>query len=144
MSTTELQEEAHSHGGGKKEVIKVTIILTVITIVELILGFMMMDWAEGSFKRDFVKGVIIILMISKAYYIVGYFMHLIHENKIMKRLIMIPLLLFVWFIIAFLADGHSYLELRKKYDPYSVEMNEKKLPVDNQKEHQEHQEPAEQ
>lgn len=141
MSTTELHEEGQSHGGGKKEVIKVTIILTVITIIELILGFIMMDWAEGSFKRDFVKGVIIILMLAKAYYIVGYFMHLLHENKIMKRLILIPLTIFIWFIIAFLADGHSYLELRSKYDPYSVEMNERKLPIDEHKApHGEHEE----
>jgi len=135
MSTTELQEEGHSHGGGKKEVIKVTIILTVITLIELALGFMMMDWAEGTFKRDFVKGVIIILMLAKAYYIVGYFMHLLHENKIMKRLILIPLLLFVWFIIAFLADGRSYLNLRNKYDRYSVELSQQKAPVE--KEHRE-------
>ncbi len=115
----------------KKEVIKVTVILTVVTIIELIMGFIMMDWAEGSFKRHLFKGIIIILMLAKAYYIVAHFMHLGHENKIMKRLIVVPLLIFIWFIIAFLADGHSYLELRSKYDPYSVEMNEKVLPAEH-------------
>ena len=138
MSTTELHEgQVHPHSNGKKEVIRVTIILTVITIVELLLGFMMMNWEEGSFKRDFVKGVILILMLAKAYYIVAFFMHLIHENKAMKRLILVPLLIFVWFIVAFLADGNSYLKLRRKYDPYSIEMNERKVPV----EHQQHREP---
>lgn len=139
MSTTELHEEGHSHNSGKKEVIRVTIILTVITIVELILGFMMMNWPEGSFSRHLVKGIIIILMLSKAYYIVAYFMHLGHENKSMKRLIMIPLLLFVWFIIAFLADGHSYLELRNKYDPYSVELSHKAQPAEKHHEAEEQQ-----
>ncbi|MFT4203308.1 MAG: cytochrome C oxidase subunit IV family protein [Chitinophagaceae bacterium] len=141
MSTTELQKEVHAHSSGKKEVIRVTIILTVITIVELVLGFMMMDWEEGSFKRDFVKGVILILMVVKAYYIVAHFMHLLHENQILKRLILIPLLIFIWFIIAFLADGNSFLNLRQKYDPYSVEMSQKKAPAEEH--HEEHHEPAE-
>lgn len=121
-----LEEQRNS---ARKEVIKVTIILSVVTILELLIGFYMMRLEAGGFLHNFCKGTIIILMLLKAYYIVAHFMHLGHENKIMKRLILIPLSLFIWFIIAFLADGHSYLELRAKYDPYSVEMNEKKLPA---------------
>lgn len=133
MSTTELHEEGQSHNSGKKEVIKVTVILSVVTIIELIIGFMMMSMEPGGFGHNFSKGVIIVLMLLKAYYIVAHFMHLGHENSIMKKLVLIPLTIFIWFIIAFLADGHSYLELRSKYDPYSVEMNEKKLPIDEHK-----------
>lgn len=129
MSTTQIHDNAEARRSQRKEVINVTVILTVVTIVELLLGFWMMNWPEDSFKRHFVKGVIIILMLVKAYYIVAHFMHLGHENKVMKRLIILPLLIFVWFIIAFLADGHSYLELRSKYDPYSVEMNRQLKPA---------------
>lgn len=108
-------EEAHHVGGGKKEIIKVTIILTILTLVELALGFVMMDMEDG-FTKHFIKGLIIILMLVKAFYIVGYFMHLKHEVKNLIMTIVVPLLIFVWFIIAFLYDGNSYKDLRNTYD----------------------------
>jgi cytochrome c oxidase subunit IV len=105
----------------KKEVWRITLYLTILTIVELALGFIMMDWPEDSFKRHLVKGIIIILMVWKAFYIVGYFMHLKHEIRNMIMTIVIPLLLFVWFIIAFLSDGNSYRNLKNEYNPYYKE-----------------------
>src|ERR1700712_2607829 len=94
--------EHHEHsGGGTKEIIRVTIILTVLTIVELALGFLMMGMPEDSTSRHFVKGIILILMLAKAFYIVGYFMHLKHEIRNLIMTIVVPLFLFVWFIIAF-------------------------------------------
>ena len=76
----------HTHteqheGGGTKEIWKVTIILTVLTIIELGLGFWMMDMPLQSSLRLAVKGAIVILMMVKAFYIVAYFMHLKHEIK---------------------------------------------------------------
>ena len=67
-----------THGGGTSEIKKVTIILSVLTIIELALGF----WMIGMENKGLVlaiKGAIIILMLAKAFYIVGYFMHLKHE-----------------------------------------------------------------
>ena len=90
-------------------------------IIELALGFWMIDMEEGSFIKHFVKGVIVILMLAKAFYIVGYFMHLKHELRNMIMTIVVPLLLFVWFIIAFLADGDSYKNLKNNYDSYHKE-----------------------
>ncbi len=113
--------EEHS-GGGVKEIIKVTIILSVLTIVELILGFWMMG-IESSGMRLAIKGAIIILMLAKAFYIVGYFMHLKHEIKNLIMTIVVPLSLFVWFIIAFLYDGNSFRNLRNTYDPHFKEQS---------------------
>jgi cytochrome c oxidase subunit IV len=101
---------------GRREIWKVTIILSVLTIVELIFGFSMIGMEEG-FLRHFIKGVIIILMMAKAFYIVSYFMHLGHELRNMIMTIVVPLGLFVWFIIAFLYDGNSFKQLRNTYDP---------------------------
>lgn len=126
-STVEYHEH---HGGGTKEVIRVTIILTVLTIVELILGFAMMGMPEDGMTRHFIKGVILILMLAKAFYIVGYFMHLKHEIRNLIMTICIPLFLFVWFIIAFLYDGHSYNMNRNTYNPYYKVKSEQKAPVD--------------
>ncbi len=117
------------HGGGTKEIKRVTIILTVLTIVELALGYSMITMSEESTMRHFIKGIILILMLAKAFYIVGYFMHLRHEIRNLIMTICIPLFLFVWFIIAFLYDGKSYNNNRNTYTPYYKVHSEQKAPV---------------
>lgn len=113
----------------KKEVIRITVILSVITLIELALGFWLYlsHHGLGDFLVTLIKGVILILMLAKAFYIVAYFMHLKHELKNMIMTIVVPLLLFVWFIIAFLADGNSYKNLKNTYDPYHKEQSETKV-----------------
>lgn|SRR5574343_664076 len=117
--------EHHEHaGGGTKEIIRVTVILTVLTIVELIIGFWMIDIPLSSVGlRLALKGAIVILMMAKAFYIVAYFMHLKHEVKNLIMTIVVPLALFIWFIIAFLYDGNSFKNLRNTYDPYFKEQS---------------------
>jgi cytochrome c oxidase subunit IV len=118
----------HEHdSGGTKLIIRVTVILSVLTIVELALGFWMMG-VEGGFLRAAIKGTIIILMLAKAFYIVGYFMHLKHELMNLIMTIIVPLGLFVWFIIAFLADGYSYNNNRNTYNSYYKESSTRKAP----------------
>ncbi len=104
------------------EIKKVTILLSVLTIVELILGFWMIGISSASLRLA-IKGVIIILMMSKAFYIVAYFMHLKHEVKNLIMTIIVPLSLFVWFIGAFLWDGSSFKNLRNTYNPYFKEQS---------------------
>ena len=116
MSHTAHHEENHGTG----EIKKVTIILSVLTIVELILGFWMIDITSEALRLA-IKGTIIILMMAKAFYIVAYFMHLKHELKNLIMTIVVPLGLMVWFIIAFLYDGNSFRNLRNTYDPYFKE-----------------------
>jgi cytochrome c oxidase subunit 4 len=122
------------HGSGKNEVKRVTIILSVLTIVELLLGFWMMK-VDSPGLRLGIKGVIIILMLAKAFYIVAYFMHLGHELKNLIMTIVVPLLLFVWFIIAFLYDGDSYLKYRMENDRYKNEKSKEKAPAKHQQDH---------
>ncbi len=107
---------ADTHGGGSKEIRNVTIILSVLTLVELLLGFWMMDMSDG-FLKHVIKGVIVILMLAKAFYIVAYFMHLGHEIKNFIMTVGVPMGLFIWFIIAFLYDGNSFKNLRNEYEP---------------------------
>jgi cytochrome c oxidase subunit 4 len=119
--TAEHDEHA---GGGTKEIIKVTVILTVLTIVELVLGFWMIGIPldQTSFRLA-IKGTIVILMMAKAFYIVAYFMHLKHELKNLIMTIVVPLALFIWFIAAFLYDGNSFRNLRNTYDPHFKEQS---------------------
>ena len=64
-----------------------------------------------------IKGTIIILMLAKAFYIVSIFMHLGDEIRNLIMTIVVPLALFIWFIIAFLWDGNSWKNLRNEYRP---------------------------
>jgi cytochrome c oxidase subunit IV len=99
----------HEPGGDEfvKKVIKTTVLLSVITIIELGLGLLMYAVPMASALVLFIKGVIVILSLAKAFYIVGVFMHLGDELKNLIMTIVLPLLLFVWFIAAFLYEGNS-------------------------------------
>ncbi len=105
----------------KKRVIKTTIILSVLTVIELGFGFLMYatDFSHGF--DLFLKGIIIILSLAKAFYIVSIFMHLGDEIRNLIMTIVVPLLLFIWFILAFILDGKSYLNLRNTYDKHFQE-----------------------
>ena len=117
---SELKEVTYHHAPGGdetvKRIIRTTVILSVITIIELALGFVIYFMHKGGNPSAglilFIKGVIIILSLAKAFYIVAVFMHLGDEIKNLIMTIVVPLLLFVWFIAAFLWDGHSWLVLR--------------------------------
>jgi len=113
---------AEQDGGAIAEIKKVTIILSVLTIVELIMGFGMIGMQNKALVLA-IKGAIVILMMAKAFYIVAYFMHLKHEVKNLIMTIVVPLTLFIWFIVAFLADGNSFRNLRNTYNPYYKEQS---------------------
>ena len=117
---THPQHHDHVVGGGRKEIYRVTIILSVLTIIELALGYSMY-YITNTTTIHIIKGFILILMLAKAFYIVAYFMHLKHELRNMIMTIVVPLALFVWFIIAFLSDGDSFNNLKNKYNFYYKE-----------------------
>jgi cytochrome c oxidase subunit IV len=118
----------NEHSGNKNEVRNVTIILSVLTLVELALGYMMYKWvSDPGFLRNFIKGTIIILMLAKAYYIVSYFMHLGHEVRNLIMTIVVPLALFIWFIIAFLYEGNSFRNNQQTYDAFKKSRSETKV-----------------
>jgi cytochrome c oxidase subunit IV len=109
----------------KKRVRKTTILLSVITVIELAIGLSIYTIHKGENPSHLLvlmfKGVVCILTIAKAYYIVSVFMHLGDEIRNMIMTIVVPLLLFVWFIAAFIIDGNSYKNLRNTYDPHFKE-----------------------
>lgn len=108
----------HEPSEGTKRIWKTFWLLLGITVVELALG-MSMYLLHGSIGTGlilFIKGVIVILSLAKAFYIVSIFMHLGDELRNMIMTIVVPLMLFVWFIGAFLWDGNSYRTKRNRYD----------------------------
>ncbi|MEP6844638.1 MAG: cytochrome C oxidase subunit IV family protein [Panacibacter sp.] len=148
-STSAVLHQDHNVGGGTKEIWKVTFILTVLTVVELIFGYGLYKLWFGNhdeFLAHFIKGVIIVLMLAKAFYIVGYFMHLKHEIRNLIMTVVVPLILFVWFIIAFLYEGNSYHNLKNSYNGYykekgTIQMEKKEHGAEEHKDEEKKQEP---
>lgn len=109
----------------KKRVRKTTILLSVLTVIELAIGLAIYNIHKGENPSELLilmfKGVVCILTLAKAYYIVSVFMHLGDEIRNMIMTIVVPLLLFVWFIIAFIYEGNSYKNLRNTYDKHFKE-----------------------
>ena len=115
----------HHPPQGTKRIWKTFWVLLIITIIELGLGLLMYAVHFPDVVNLIIKGVIIILSLAKAFYIVSIFMHLGDELRNMIMTIVVPLLLFVWFIGAFLWDGNSFRTLRNTYDPYYQEQTTK-------------------
>ena len=104
------------HTGGTKRIWRVFWLLSALTIVELALGLLIYNIHKGANPNATLvlafKGMVCILTLAKAYYIVSVFMHLGDEIRNMIMTIVVPLCLFIWFIIAFLWDGNSWKDLR--------------------------------
>ena len=102
------------HSGGTSRIWKIFWVLSALTIIELALGYFL--YLKHGQLSEFIvlstKCVIGILTLAKAYYIVSVFMHLGDEVRNLIMTIVVPLVLFVWFIIAFLYDGNSWKNLR--------------------------------
>ena len=95
---------AHSEEAGKvirKKVLKVTVLLTLITAVEIVMGVV---WGKSlaqtaPAKWEVIKWIYIVLTIIKAGYIVMVFMHLGEERKNMKQMILVPYVAFMIYLI---------------------------------------------
>ncbi|MCP9749609.1 cytochrome C oxidase subunit IV family protein [Ferruginibacter sp. HRS2-29] len=107
---------APDHSGGTKAIWRTFIILSVLTVIELIIGLAIYNIHKGEHPNATLvlgfKGMVCILTLAKAYYIVSVFMHLGSEVRNFIMTIIVPLALFIWFIIAFLWDGESWKNLR--------------------------------
>jgi|TARA_R110000737_G_scaffold50259_1_gene71226 cytochrome c oxidase subunit 4 len=89
----------HSEEQGKvlrKKIWKVTAILTIVTVVEVMLGAFI---KQGSGVWPYVKWTFVLLTLLKAGYIVLSFMHLGDERKVMKYVILIPYFIFMVYLI---------------------------------------------
>ncbi len=90
-----------------KRIWKVFWILLVITVAEVIVGMQF----SHALPKGLVNFFFLALTILKAGYIVSIFMHLGDEFRGFIATVLIPLFLFIWFIIAFLADGFFWLRM---------------------------------
>ncbi len=80
-------------------------ILGIVTAVEFVIAFTM---GHGPLKTAIFVG----LTIVKAGYIVGEFMHLRYEVKVLFWSILIPLTFIAWMLVAFIYEGMSIAGVR--------------------------------
>ncbi len=79
-------------------------ILGAITALEFAVAFTM---GHGPLKT----AIFVAMTIVKAAYIVGEFMHLRYEVKILLWSILIPMIFVVWMLVAFVYEGMKFSEI---------------------------------
>lgn len=90
----------HSEEDGKKirkKLYFVTVLLTVITIIEIFMGVAFKR--NGTYPWEAIKLIFVILTLVKAAYIVLVFMHLGDERKNLKYVVLLPYALFILYLL---------------------------------------------
>ena len=85
-----------------KKLLTVALILGVITAIEFAVAFLV-----PHEMKDVRVWTFILMTIVKAAYIVGEFMHLRHEAKVLMWSILIPIVFIVWMLVAFVYEGFA-------------------------------------
>ncbi|TVR80441.1 MAG: hypothetical protein EA409_08405 [Saprospirales bacterium] len=108
---------AHDYETAKKVVLKGLILLALVTVAEVFIALLGKGHIISGFylPRWFIYLAMIGLSVYKAYFIMGEFMHLRYEVKGLVSSILLPFLLLVWAIIAFLWDGSHWGQQREDY-----------------------------
>ncbi len=88
-----------------KKIWRVFWLLLIVTVVEVVMGM----FFSHSMPKWLVITLFLAMTLYKAGYIVAVFMHLGDEVKRFLVTVLIPLTLFIWIVIAFLADGAFWL-----------------------------------
>lgn len=107
------ENATHSEEEGvkiRRNIWKVTAILTALTIVEVMMGIYFKR--SETFTWEAIKWSFIALTLVKAGYIVMVFMHLGDERKNLRRIILVPYAIFIAYLIFIaLSEGLSHFEL---------------------------------
>jgi cytochrome c oxidase subunit IV len=85
-----------------KKLWTVALILLVVTILEFTVAFTVPHEMHTTRVWTFI-----LMTIVKAAYIVGEFMHLRHEAKVLIWSILIPMVFVIWMLVAFVYEGIS-------------------------------------
>jgi cytochrome c oxidase subunit 4 len=116
ISSAQVIQHQQDDNAQVKKIWKTFWLLLFLTLTELGIGLTIYTIHKGANPNHTLvlmfKGLVCILTLAKAFYIVSIFMHLGDEIKNLIMTIIVPLLLFVWFITAFLWDGNAWKNLR--------------------------------
>ncbi len=103
-------EHGHNEHAGlsKAKIWQVFFYLLGITALEFFIALVLVE--KGIVPQGIANFTYIVLTLLKAYYIVGYFMHLKFENVTLITSIVVSLIFIVYLIVLMLTEG-SYLQL---------------------------------
>lgn len=85
---------------------KTTAILTIVTFVEVAVAVLI------EMPYSILAAFVSIVSLIKAYYIMNVFMHVGHETKAFKFVILFPFLFLVWGFVSFSLEGLSHAGMR--------------------------------
>lgn len=102
----------------KKIVLKTIILLGFITIVEVVVALLGKGYIIDGFHLPVWLMVLLMIALSltKAIYIIFEFMHMKYEVPGLVRSVLLPVLLLVWGVIAFLYEGNDWGNRRDLID----------------------------
>jgi len=96
---------------GKKDIMTTTIILSIVTIVEVLGSIAYENLVEST--RLPLMIFVTLASVIKAYFIMKVFMHVGHENKGFIFTLLTPFCFLIWAIIAFSAEGTHIHAMRQ-------------------------------
>lgn len=104
----------HSDEAGKKirkKIWFVTILLSLITIIEVVVGILLPKHVLGADSTAWlsIKIFYIVLTLVKAGYIILVFMHLGEERKSLKYMILVPYIIFIIYTMFILFVEGAYV-----------------------------------
>ena len=107
---------AHHHESNTKRIWQVFAILSVVTIVEVVLGIIRPDFLTHTslVGMHLLNWIFIILTLYKAYYIAWAFMHMEQETKGLRRAVVWSgVFLAIYLIFILLTEGDYIYEVYK-------------------------------
>ena len=101
---------SHDYTGAKKIALKTIIILAVVTVIEVLIALTGKGYIiEGYHAPKVIMNSLMIGMsLYKAYLIVFEFMHMKYEARGLMMSVLLPIVLLVWAVIAFLYEGSAW------------------------------------
>lgn len=101
---------AHDYTSAKKIALRTIIILAIVTVVEVLVALTGKGYIiDGYHAPKFIMNTLMIGMsLYKAYLIVFEFMHMKYEARGLMLSVLLPVLLLIWAIIAFLYEGTAW------------------------------------
>jgi|SRR3569833_402766 len=112
---TEHAEHAGEHEGmTKKRIWNVFWVLLGITAIEFIIALYLVPIGIGGHKMHYstANPIYIVLTLAKAFFIVGYFMHLKFEKTGLIFAIIVPVLFIIGLILVLTNESHHWIDLR--------------------------------